>query len=90
MSATWFAGEALASGDAENKLTKVPLAVRAGAADVTCARCASPFSCGAGASYCWCQHLPPLDLSQRPVDLLDRGCLCLRCLRAALSAQTAA
>ena len=79
-----------ASGDAESTATKVPRAVTAGAQDVTCARCASSFSCGANASYCWCQTLPPLDLSRRPVDLMDRGCLCLRCLRAVVSAQTAA
>lgn len=84
------ASENSASGDAESTVTKVPRAVRAGAQDVTCARCASSFSCGANASYCWCQTLPPLDLSQRPVDLLERGCLCLRCLRTAVAAQAAA
>ena len=79
-----------ASGDAKNSLTKVPSAVAAGAQDVACARCASSFSCGANASYCWCQRLAPLDLSRRSVDLLGRGCLCLHCLRAVIAAQAAA
>ena len=79
-----------ASGDAKNSLTKVPSAVAAGAQDVACARCASSFSCGANASYCWCQRLAPLDLSRRSVDLLGRGCLCLHCLRAVVAAQAAA
>lgn len=84
------ASENLALGDAEIAKAKVPQAVRAGAQDVTCARCASFFSCGANTSYCWCQTLPPLDVSQRPADLQDRGCLCLRCLRAAVLAQATA
>ena len=79
-----------ASGDAKNAVTNVPLAVGPGAQDVTCARCTSSFSCGANTSYCWCQTLPPLDLSRRPVDLLERGCLCLHCLRAVVAAQAAA
>lgn len=82
--------ERLALGCAEHTVTKVPSAVRQDAQDVTCARCTTSFSCGANTSYCWCQKLPTLDLSLRSADLLERGCLCLRCLRAAVSAQTAA
>ena len=82
-------GENLASGDAKRALKKVSFAVGTGAQDVTCARCESSFSCGANASYCWCQTVPALDISQRPADLRERGCLCLRCLRAAVAAQAA-
>ena len=84
-----IAREHVASGGAEPTETKVPSAGRADSQDVTCARCSSTFACGANTSYCWCQTLPPLDLSRRSVDLLERGCMCLRCLRAAVSVQTA-
>ena len=84
------ASENLALGNAEIAKAKLPQAVRTGAQDVTCARCASLFSCGANASYCWCQTLPPLNMLQRPLDRPDHGCLCLRCLRADVLAQAAA
>jgi len=50
------------------------------AADVTCPRCASLFTCGASASSCWCQAVPALDLERLPSGLMGRGCLCGGCL----------
>jgi hypothetical protein len=69
------------------ELPELTLAVTFGAQDVTCARCNARFSCAANATSCWCQSLPPLELSQRPLDLVDGGCLCPGCLQAAVSTQ---
>ena len=57
--------------------------------DKRCPRCYDTFPCGATAASCWCQTLPPLDLSSLPVALIGKGCLCASCLQAALRAGTA-
>ncbi|HEY2338674.1 MAG TPA: cysteine-rich CWC family protein [Burkholderiales bacterium] len=42
--------------------------------DKRCARCGTPFTCGADEPHCWCENLPPLE----PVP--GRDCLCRACL----------
>ncbi len=51
-----------------------------------CPRCHDTFPCGATDVACWCQTLPPLTLTPQPADLVGKGCLCARCLQAAIRA----
>lgn len=54
--------------------------------DAHCPRCYDTFPCGATAESCWCQKLPPLEMSPQPIDLVGKGCLCAGCLQAAIRA----
>jgi hypothetical protein len=70
---------------------KAKQAIRAGgsagsAGESRCTRCVAPFHCGLDdPGGCWCAKLPPLP---REAYKAGAGCLCGRCLRDALGAQT--
>ncbi len=50
---------------------------------LACARCGTPFECGASAGACWCMD----EAYRLPMpDAADAACLCPACLRAAAAA----
>jgi hypothetical protein len=51
-----------------------------------CARCGQTFGCGARLSSCWCQALPPLDLTRIEATA---GCYCPDCLAELVRQQAA-
>jgi len=55
-------------------------------APTRCARCGKTFGCGAQLPSCWCQALPPLDLTRIEATA---GCYCPGCLAELVRQQAA-